>query len=102
VYRIGSDLSDAEEKEMAKGDNPSNSPVKRPQCLHHGMERIYETSSSAITKMGEFAQNAREGVAGFLDKAQDVFDAGLWRVMVAFSDVMYSLGWRSSSGDVDL
>ncbi|KAF4496248.1 hypothetical protein FAGAP_7618 [Fusarium agapanthi] len=102
VYRLGSDLSDMEEKEASKGDNPSNSPVKRPQCLHHGMERIYETSSWAITRIGEFAQNAREGLAGFLDKAQNFFDACLWRVMVTFSDVMYSLGWRSSSGDVDL
>ncbi|EMT71379.1 hypothetical protein FOC4_g10009878 [Fusarium odoratissimum] len=102
VYRLGSNWSDPEEKEIPKGDNPSNSPVKRPQCLHHGMERIYETSSWAITKIGEFAQNVRGGLAGFLDKAQDIFDACLWRVMVAFSDVMYSLGWRSSSGDVDL
>ncbi|KAH7470027.1 hypothetical protein FOMA001_g14285 [Fusarium oxysporum f. sp. matthiolae] len=102
VYRLGSNWPDPEEKEVPKGDNPSNSPVKRPQCLHHGMERIYETSSWAITKIGEFAQNVRDGLAGFLDKAQDVFDACLWRVMVAFSDVMYSLGWRSSSGDVDL
>ncbi|EXM16208.1 Carbohydrate-binding WSC [Fusarium oxysporum f. sp. vasinfectum] len=102
VYRLGSNWSDPEEKEVPKGDNPSNSPVKRPQCLHHGMQRIYETLSWAITKIGEFAQNVRDGLAGFLDKAQDVFDACLWRVMVAFSDVMYSLGWRSSSGDVDL
>ncbi|KAF5625776.1 hypothetical protein F25303_11246 [Fusarium sp. NRRL 25303] len=102
VYRLGSDSSDTEENDVAKGDNPSNSPVKRPQCLHHGVERIYETSSWAITKVGEFAQNARDGLAGFLDKAQDIFDACLWKVMVTFSDVMYSLGWRSSSGDVDL
>ncbi|KAI1022325.1 hypothetical protein LB505_007321 [Fusarium chuoi] len=102
VYRLGSDSSDTEENDVNKGDNPSNSPVKRPQCLHHGVERIYETSSWAITKVGEFAQNARDGLAGFLDKAQNIFDACLWKVMVAFSDVMYSLGWRSSSGDVDL
>ncbi|KAF5643832.1 hypothetical protein F52700_2704 [Fusarium sp. NRRL 52700] len=102
VYRLGSDLSDTEKKEVLKDDNPSNSPAQRPQCLHRGMERIYETSSWAITKVGDFAQNAREGLAGFLDKAQGVFDACLWRVMVTFSDVMYSLGWRSSSGDVDL
>ncbi|KAF5609341.1 uncharacterized protein FSUBG_4134 [Fusarium subglutinans] len=102
VYRLYYDLSEMEDKEVSKGDNPSNSPAKRPQCLHHGMERIYETSSWAITKIREFAQNAREGLAGFLDKAQNVFDACLWRVMVTFSDVMYSLGWRSSSGDVDL
>ncbi|KAF5679685.1 hypothetical protein FCIRC_6064 [Fusarium circinatum] len=102
VYRLYYDLSEIEDKEVSKGDNPSNSPVTRPQCLHHGMERIYETSSWAITKIGEFAQNAREGLAGFLDKAQNVFDACLWKVMVTFSDVMYSLGWRSSSGDVDL
>ncbi|CVL07320.1 hypothetical protein FPRO06_12327 [Fusarium proliferatum] len=102
VYRLGSDSSDTEENDVPNGDNPSNSPVKRPQCLHHGVERIYETSSWAITKVGELAQNARDGLAGFLDKAQDIFDACLWRVMVKFSDVMYSLGWRSSSGDVDL
>ncbi|KAF4956993.1 hypothetical protein FGADI_3405 [Fusarium gaditjirri] len=102
VYRLGSDLTDTEEKEVPKGDDPSNSPVGRPQCLHHGMERIYETSSWTMTKISELAQNIREGLGGFLDKAQDVFDACLWRVMVALSDVMYSLGWKSSSGDVDL
>ncbi|KAF9768880.1 hypothetical protein IL306_013774 [Fusarium sp. DS 682] len=104
VYRLGSNLSDPEKEieEVQRGGNPSNSPVQRPQCLHHGMERIYETSSWVITKIGDFFQKVRDAFTGFVDKAQDVFDACLWRVMVVFSDLMYSLGWVSSSGDVDL
>ncbi|KAF4341889.1 hypothetical protein FBEOM_4206 [Fusarium beomiforme] len=104
VYRLDSNLSEPEEEseEAQKGDNPSNSPVQRPQCLHHGMERIYETSSWVINKIADFAQKVQDAFTGFLDKAQDVFDACLWRIMVVFSDLMYSLGWVSSSGDVDL
>ncbi|KAF4454452.1 hypothetical protein F53441_3079 [Fusarium austroafricanum] len=108
VYRISSDKSAApskpapEKEEGQKGDNPSTSPVTRPQCPHHGMDRVYETTSWVITKIGEFAQNARDAFGRFVDKAQDVFDACLWQVMVVFYDVMYRLGFVSSDGGIEL
>jgi hypothetical protein len=73
-----------------KGNNPSDSPTERPQCTTPGLGSIYEAFSWVVTKVEGFAHNLSEAVGGFIDGAQDIFDACLWRAMVFVSDAMYS------------
>ncbi|SPJ87835.1 uncharacterized protein FTOL_12304 [Fusarium torulosum] len=89
---VGSDVPRTE-----KGNNPSNSPTARPQCTIPGLESIYEAFSWVVTKVEGFAHNLSEAIGGFIDGAQDIFDACLWRVMVFVSDAIYS-----GEGDVGL
>ncbi|KAJ4264459.1 hypothetical protein NW762_005659 [Fusarium torreyae] len=88
-----------------KESAPGASPVTRPQCSHNGLERVKEASSWVASEAVELGRDAKKVFSGFVDKAQDVFDACLWKVMVTFSDVTVRLGWVSDggqAGDVDL
>ncbi|KAF5662710.1 hypothetical protein FHETE_7816 [Fusarium heterosporum] len=91
-----------EGNETRHGVYLGDSPAAKQQCSHSGLESIYETSSWIMERMAKFAHGAGEVVSGFLDNAQDVFDACLWNVMVFTTNIMYKLGWMSGEGGVDL
>ncbi|KAF4944979.1 hypothetical protein FSARC_14535 [Fusarium sarcochroum] len=101
VYNLG-----REKTGHGKESAPGASPVTRPQCSHSGLERVKEASSWVASEAAELGHKAQKEFSGFVDKAQDVFDACLWKVMVTFSNVMVRLGWASNdggqAGDIDL
>jgi hypothetical protein len=91
VYNTGTNLNvGSDVPRTEKGNNPSDSPTARPQCKIPVLESIYEVFSWVVTRVEGFAHNVREAVGRFIDGAQDIFDACLWRVMVFVSDAIYS------------
>ncbi|KAM0244521.1 hypothetical protein ACHAP5_006202 [Fusarium lateritium] len=87
--------SDAPRTEESNG--LSDSPTTRLQCTVPGLGSIYGAFSWVVLKAKGLAHNLSETVGGFIDGAQNIFDACLWRAMVFVSDALYS-----SEGDVGL
>ncbi|KAJ4118888.1 hypothetical protein NW768_010627 [Fusarium equiseti] len=107
VYKTDAYIPDlhTEEKpkdQTPKGDDPSSSPDSRPQCLEPAWEKAYNVFNVVSDKASGFAQMIQDGFFWIRDKGQELFDVCLWNVLVFFSNIMYSLGFWSSEGDIEL
>ncbi|KAF5024413.1 hypothetical protein F66182_3499 [Fusarium sp. NRRL 66182] len=87
------------------GSESSTSPLTKPwQCPHPALERVMDGSWWVVDNVVSSAGKAHRAFTSFLDKAQDVFDACLYRVMVAMTDAMFRMGLMSAeeARDTDL